>query len=177
MIHNAAKIYFDANSPIVTEQTTNTIMQCGNDALNVLVDGNEIEITDAVNDVQWYYNGSQMLNIGYTITVTQTGTYQAIATLQNGCTAASEAIFVEGVEELRSKTFSLYPNPAGNFTNLQLGDSNCDVIISNTIGQQVQRMNNVKGLQQIRCADLPHGTYIVKIIEGDRTSRLKLSVE
>ncbi len=177
VINNGAKIYFDANSPIITNATTTTIFQCTTNELNIAVDGLNIEILDAVSDVQWYFNGSPMLNIGYAITATQTGVYSAVATLPNGCIATSEEVSIVGVNEILAEAYDLYPNPTKGIANLQLGTTSCDVVITNALGQNVISMTKVKGLQQIDCEHLPHGTYIIQITNSQFNSRLKLVVE
>lgn len=177
VIHNEASIYFDANSPIVTNQTTNTIFYCTGEELNINVNGMEIEILDQINNVQWYYYGTPIPSTGPVFTPTQSGVYFAIATLINGCVAISPEVSIVGVNEFMADAYSIYPNPTSNFTNLQLGSTPANLVISNTLGQPVKSLSNVKGLQQIDCTNLPRGTYVVQITSNQTNTRLKLVVE
>ncbi|MFN0032459.1 MAG: PKD domain-containing protein [Flavobacteriales bacterium] len=177
VINNDAQIFFDMNSPITTNETTTTIFQCESNELNISVEGVVIEILDAVSEVQWFFNGSPMLNIGYTITATQTGVYYAVATLQNGCIATSTEVSIVGLNELVTEQFELYPNPANDITNLLLGATPSDVIITNSLGQSVLFISNLSGLSQIDCSLLQSGSYIIQIKNELSNQRLKLVVE
>lgn len=177
LIHNEASIYFDANSPIVTNQTTNTIFYCTGEGLNISVNEMEIEILDQISSVQWYFNGTPIPSPGPILTATQTGIYYVTATLLNGCIASSSEIYIVGVSDLMANKYSIYPNPTSNIANLQLGSTPSNVVVTNTLGQSVITLSNVLGLQQIDCSSLSRGTYIIQVSSNQSSTRLKLFVE
>ena len=57
---------------------------------------------------------------------------------------------------------SVYPNPVNNVLNVQLGDNQSDVVIYNSLGQIVRRVDKVSGSVQISVEDLNAGVYFVK---------------
>ncbi|MBQ6753708.1 MAG: leucine-rich repeat domain-containing protein [Bacteroidales bacterium] len=67
----------------------------------------------------------------------------------------------------KDNTISLYPNPAKESVSL---NAEGDVIIYNNLGQTVKQVNNVKGNTTISVADLPKGTYYLKV--GEKKQKL-----
>ena len=67
---------------------------------------------------------------------------------------------VETVVEKQNVT--VYPNPANDVLNIELGDNQTDVMICNSLGQVMRRYENVSGDMQINVEDLNAGMYFVK---------------
>lgn len=69
---------------------------------------------------------------------------------------------ITDIETVIEKNVEVYPNPANDVLNIQLGDNQSDVVVFNSIGQVVRRYDNVSGDMQINIADLKSGLYFVK---------------
>ena len=85
------------------------------------------------------------------------------------------ACVVTDVEEtVTQKQVACYPNPSqGSFT-LEL-DGECDVVISNLLGQTVMSLNKVSGLQQIKLGNA--GMYLIQVYRVSGIETLKVVVE
>jgi hypothetical protein len=112
-----------------------------------------------------------------TYTVTQSGLYTVVVTV-NGCSSAASAssnVTVTGVEEsANSLVFDVFPNPNdGNF-NLSFNaieKSNYKIEIIITIGQRVynEELNSFQGLynSKISVTDFGRGVYTISLINSD----------
>ncbi len=77
---------------------------------------------------------------------------------------------ITSVESVVEQTVAMYPNPMSEVLNIELGDSQSDVVIFNSLGQVVRRYENMSGDMQINVADLKPGLYFVKI--GTETTKV-----
>lgn len=177
VIHNNASIYFDMNEPIVTNSTTNTIMICTGEPLNLTFEDNQITINDLVNDVQWYLDGELMTNAGYIIEATQPGNYYAVATLADGCPATSPIVVVTSVDELSGAVLAVYPNPAEDMVTINLPDGNHSISMINQLGQTVKQFNNATGNYQINVIELPRGIYTLRSDNGSQILKSVIILE
>ena len=75
-------------------------------------------------------------------------------------------------EVVEKQSVIVYPNPMDDVLNIELGDSQSDIVIYNSLGQVVRHYDNVSGEMQINVADLKSGMYFVKI-NGDVTKIVK----
>ena len=71
---------------------------------------------------------------------------------------------------VEKQNVSVYPNPANDVLNIELGDNQSDVVIYNSLGQVVRRYENVSGDMQINVEDLNAGMYFVKV--GDNVEKV-----
>ena len=79
---------------------------------------------------------------------------------------------ITNVETVVENNIAIYPNPMNDVLNIQLGDSQSDVIIYNSLGQVVRRIAMASGDVQISVADLNEGIYFVKV-NGEVTKVIK----
>lgn len=77
---------------------------------------------------------------------------------------------ITNVDNVVEKNVMVYPNPMSDVLNIQLGDSQSDVVIYNSLGQVVRRYSNASGDMQIDVANLTAGIYFVKI--GTETTKI-----
>ena len=84
----------------------------------------------------------------------------------------ASAIITEVGEVIENKSVTVYPNPANEVLNIELGDSQSDVMIYNSLGQVVRCYENMSGDMQINVADLNAGMYFVKA-NGEITKVVK----
>ena len=70
---------------------------------------------------------------------------------------------ITNVEEVVvEQNVAVYPNPANTVLNIQLSSGQSDVVIYNSLGQEVRRVEAVSGSVQINIEDLNPGLYFVK---------------
>lgn len=84
----------------------------------------------------------------------------------------ASAIITEVGEVIENKSVTVYPNPANEVLNIELGDNQSDVMIYNSLGQVVRCYENMSGDMQINVADLNAGMYFVKA-NGEITKVVK----
>lgn len=71
---------------------------------------------------------------------------------------------ITGMGEIVEKqAVSVYPNPANNMLNIDLGDSQSDVVIFNSLGQTVRNIEAVSGNISLNIEDLNAGIYFVRV--------------
>ncbi|MES2619734.1 MAG: T9SS type A sorting domain-containing protein, partial [Bacteroidota bacterium] len=155
------------SSPIiiaVSVPATPTISQSGNILSSNSATGN-----------QWLLNGTPISSAtGQNYTPTQSGNYRVVVTDVNGCLSQqSNTIFVSvtGIEELTTGSISVYPNPATNQLNINLGGlQEAEVRIFNVDGKLIietrQSINN-----SLDISNLAIGIYLVEIKTRDVSVR------
>lgn len=79
---------------------------------------------------------------------------------------------ITNVATVVESNVAVYPNPANDVLNIQLGENQSYMVIYNSIGQIVRRYDNVSGDMQINIADLNAGIYFVKV-NGEVTKVIK----
>ena len=70
---------------------------------------------------------------------------------------------ITDVETVVENKVTVYPNPANDVLNIQLGDDQSDIVIYNSLGQVVRKVDALSGDVQINISDLQKGLYFVKI--------------
>ena len=70
---------------------------------------------------------------------------------------------ITDVKTVVENKVTVYPNPANDVLNIQLGDDQSDIVIYNSLGQVVRRVEAMSGDVQINISDLQKGLYFVKI--------------
>lgn len=78
-------------------------------------------------------------------------------------------------EVLLDIDISLYPNPAVHYINLKFGENperEYEVVFYTASGQQVKRLLVSGLLTQIEVSDMPSGTYILQIKDGEAVIKM-----
>ena len=70
---------------------------------------------------------------------------------------------------------AIYPNPTTGNLTIELAEES-NVVIYNTLGQAVRRLDNVSGNQQIDLSTAPKGLYYVRIQSGNNVETQKLII-
>ena len=150
------------------------------DSVNLAVDlgvfGGEFTSLQDSATYQWMNCFSDSIVPGATSRTfipTKNGFYAVIVTNSTGCTDTSECYSVWNVglrEDPNQNDFSLYPNPAGETLNIELGEflksSSVQIVIFDNIGGEVyvQRFRLPEsGRLQLDIDKLPPGVYNLKI--------------
>lgn len=78
-------------------------------------------------------------------------------------------------EMAEEATLSVYPNPATSIVNIKY-DNDGEVVIYNTIGTMVKRVNVSRGVSSVDISDLPTGIYLYGLSDEGRKGLKKLVV-
>ncbi|MBX2903472.1 MAG: T9SS type A sorting domain-containing protein [Chitinophagales bacterium] len=115
-----------------------------------------------------------------TFTVTQSGTYRCLVTL-NGCADTTECVtvIVAGTEELSAYSVMLMPNPSnGLFVLKHDYDGELDVLVTDAVGKIVAGWKQTQPEQQIDLSNVSSGIYMLRVINNKRfVKTLRVVVE
>ena len=144
------------------------------DKLHFKIDGNERNnwsgeiawaqasyvLTPGTHELRWEYTKDNSVSSG-----------QDCAWIDNVVFPASTII--TGVYEVVEKQdVMVYPNPANSVLNIDLGEAQSDVVVYNSLGQMVKRVEMASGTVQVNVEDLNAGVYFVKA-NGEVTKVIK----
>ncbi len=144
------------------------------DKLHFYIDGNEknnwsgdvswtrasYQITAGTHILKWEYTKDVSLSSG-----------SDCAWIDNVVLPAS-TIITDMEEVVERQHVTLYPNPADDVLDIELGDSLSDVVVYNSLGQVVRRLEAVSGTVRIGLENLNAGMYLVRV-NGEVTKVVK----
>lgn len=107
-------------------------------------------LTPGVHSLKWEYTKDSSMSSG-----------SDCAWIDNVVFPASSVI-TEVVEVVENNGVKVYPNPANNVINIQLGNASSDVEIYNSLGQTVRRIESASGDIQVKIDELTEGIYFIK---------------
>ena len=152
-------------------------------------DYSRILTASAGDSYQWFYEGDSIVDATeqtFLASPTESGNY-SVSTSINGCVANSgnERVVTANNSPL-NRTFSIFPNPISNNSNIQfnfrneyLGIYEIEVISisgGRLYAQRIEKSSfETSGI--INTSDLSPGLYIVKVLVGDEFSQRKFIVE
>ncbi len=138
-------------------------------APEIVVSGNDLEVTNVFGNLTWYLNGQVIAQNLSSITPTVNGTYVAELT-QLYCSASDTLSFVVGSSEpvLNDQQVRLFPNPGSGTVNLLVdlkpGDT-YSLELTNPLGQLLHReVGLAAGQREFDFSELPQGIYLFRIL-------------
>ena len=142
------------------------------DKLHFLIDGTEknnwsgdiswtqasYNLTPGTHELRWEYTKDVSLSTG-----------EDCAWIDNVVFPAS-TIILDVQEVVEKQSVAIYPNPVNNVLNINLGENQSDVVIYNSLGQVVRRIETALGDIQVNVEDLNAGVYFVKV--GEKVEKI-----
>jgi len=170
--------YLGCDSTVILNLVVNTV------DTGVSVQGNTISASATGASYQWINcdTGETIAGAtGSTFTANASGNYAVVVT-QNGCTATSTCVFVQGVstkEPIAQSAWGLQPNPASERTQLVFMDDTTEdfwLEIHDMAGRTVYSQNVVAGTRQITLdlGTLPDGILVVRLATKHGVSAKRL---
>jgi DNA-binding beta-propeller fold protein YncE len=98
----------------------------------------------------------------------------------NGTVRVYKKIASTGFEDVKTKTFSIYPNPASNVITLNVNKTNNENLTLNiySISGTLVKSEMLKlNQQRTNIADLPNGVYLITIKSKNETETKKLVIQ
>lgn len=158
VIENTASIFFDANPPIVTNTTQNTMVTC--------LPYKEVFVEIIINDTEVYTlpDGTQ---------ISEGGIYINEILDEEGCiielVTTNVEILTSTIDLQLNPEFDIFPNPNSGVFDLTINgniSSKYNVIMYDITGQQVYEQQCHSKNATIKANNLSAGIYTVQIIRG-----------
>ncbi len=121
-------------------------------------------ITPGVHELYWSYNKDAYVDSG-----------SDCAWLDNIVFPPAETITI--TQETVMSGMSIYPNPNKGQFNINLPEEDCEIVVFNTMGQQVFLQSQAKGLTTLNLEGLDNGMYFVTVKSANTVSTLKFVKE
>ncbi|MBR9860243.1 T9SS type A sorting domain-containing protein [bacterium] len=131
-------------------------------------DGDSLH-TDSAIFYQWYKDDLAIFGANeISFDAVESGDYYVIIMDKNGCESQSNTVtlsLTNGVLNESEIAFNLYPNPAENYTNLELKQNmiGANVTILDIQGKVIQSLTALNNKQRIELSKLQTGLYYIKV--------------
>jgi hypothetical protein len=143
---------------------------------SVIIDG-DVLYSLSEDSCQWYFNQQPIPGATQAqYTQTADGVYQVYWTNEQGCSAWSEPMLVNGVTN-SMQLMSVYPNPADTRVQLDLPTGTYRVTVSDMSGRIVHEASNFSRFNTLDVSALPSGTYSIEAMGGSVGYRTVLLVQ
>lgn len=179
-IDGPAKIYFDFNKPIVTNNVLNTIM-CYTAPKPVIGMNNSILEADVTGDYtfQWFLNDEPIDEATRSVyEPVEAGAYQVKLTDQYGCSEISEPFeyVVVGLAESGTIKSRVFPNPFSGSTTVQFSHDlggDYDLRVYSIIGSEIVHIRNIEGDRvQLTKEHLGSGIFLAYLVNTQTGEQL-----
>ena len=129
---------------------------------------NEMLVTDATGDLQWYLNGELIEGAtGTSLEFLENGIYTVTSTV-NGCSSISEEypMLNVGIGVKESASFSIYPNPSNGQFWIEMDRTGSEFSIIDATGRIIQNGRINATITRIDLQDQQAGLYFLQIGGG-----------
>ena len=143
-------------------------------------------ISNSTSGNQWYFDSSSIGGATGTVYVAnQSGNYYTVVTDSNGCVSNNSDTInyvVQGIEQLRTGNFNLYPNPSNGLVDLTIkSDGFAALEIFDGLGQKIYAalLNQEELFQtvKINISSSPDGIYILKLTGAEKSITAQIIVQ
>ena len=107
------------------------------------------------------------------------GIYPDMELFVTGCDAWPQmiALYLAGNEENSLRNVAVYPNPNNGQFSINLPEEDCEIVVFNSLGQQVYQQSNAKGKTALNLEGLNDGIYFVNVKSASVVSTIKFIKE
>ena len=107
------------------------------------------------------------------------GIYPDMELFVTGCDAWPQmiALYLAGNEENTLRNVAVYPNPNNGQFSINLPEEDCEIVVFNSLGQQVYQQSNAKGKTALNLEGLNDGIYFVNVKSASVVSTIKFVKE
>ena len=133
------------------------------------------------------FDGEQLFGVAYTdefgnatIVVDESVVISdGMKLIVTGCDAWPQTLTLDltATTEHTISNLNIYPNPNHGQFSISLPEENCEIVIFNSLGQQVFSQSQAKGMTQLNLESLDSGVYFVTVKSASSVSTLKFIYE
>ncbi|UKN01782.1 T9SS type A sorting domain-containing protein [Paracrocinitomix mangrovi] len=181
VIQNTASIYFDNNSPIITNTTVN-IIDCyilpDQPVFTEVGDIIQTNLNDPYYNYLWYYNDTLIVgeNSNELQATNGSGTYTVVISNQYGCQTTAQYSYTAGIDELKYH-YIIYPNPSSDQFTIELNPSKIvSFKIFDESGRIIVQNNEISSTKiNIEASLLSEGIYFIQFTDtSGKSSQTKI---
>ena len=151
-------------------------------AINIWINGNTIEATSGFDSYQWYYANGTLIP-GETSEIyepSSVGEYYVVVT-DGDCEEVSYAINynISGIDNL-DNNISIYPNPTKGILTIEGGSNIQNIIILNTLGNQllsVENNSNDYSKSEIDLTTFAKGIYFIQVEQNNQIMNYRIVLQ
>ncbi len=151
-------------------------------AINIWINGNTIEATSGFDSYQWYYANGTLIP-GETSEIYEplsVGEYYVVVA-DGDCEEVSYAINynISGIDNL-DKNISIYPNPTMGILTIEGGSNIQNIIILNTLGNQllsVENNSNDYSKSEIDLTTFAKGIYFIQVEQNNQIMNYRIVLQ
>ena len=151
-------------------------------AINIWINGNTIEATSGFDSYQWYYANGTLIP-GETSEIYEplsVGEYYVVVT-DGDCEEVSYAINynISGIDNL-DNNISIYPNPTMGILTIEGGSNIQNIIILNTLGNQllsVENNSNDYSKSEIDLTTFAKGIYFIQVEQNNQIMNYRIVLQ
>ena len=170
----------DSAHLVLTINPTPIVTITGEWALSIPNDGTVLHAipSESIKRYNWYINNAMQSTHADSLVVpavTENTDVRLEATSYKNCTATNWITITTnlGIDDAEGLQVNLYPNPTSRYLNLESAEGISEVVIYNTVGQQVITRNGNSNHLVLDLGSLPTGHYTLRIMgtDGNSTTR------
>ena len=151
-------------------------------AINIWINGNTIEATSGFDSYQWYYANGTLIP-GETSEIYEplsVGEYYVVVA-DGDCEEVSYAINynISGIDNL-DNNISIYPNPTKGILTIEGGSNIRNIIILNTLGNQllsVENNSNDYSKSEIDLTTFAKGIYFIQVEQNNQIMNYRIVLQ
>ncbi len=151
-------------------------------AINIWINGNTIEATSGFDSYQWYYANGTLIP-GETSEIYEplsVGEYYVVVT-DGDCEYVSYALNynISGIDNL-DNNISIYPNPTMGILTIEGGSNIQNIIILNTLGNQllsVENNSNDNSKSEIDLTTFAKGFYFIQVEQNNQIMNYRIVLQ
>lgn len=169
-ITNTAGIFFDLNTPVITNTTLNTLVDCDLFSAEITFAGMDSLAASDGEAWQWFLNGDSLIGAdGPALSVDATGDYTVRITSSYGCVALSDPyqVISTSAPEVNDVHIILWPDPAHDRLFVEVPGPAMHAWILDATGRVCRTVKLGTGANTLLLNGLGTGAYTLRCSSGE----------